>query len=203
MKKRENEFENKVRDALKGKKIPIVVLDQRWHALFPHGEKPSEILALEEELNALLKRQGYLVNNVKDLKKAKQKLMNGIVAGMNDAEGSSTDKKKKNQQRLLLETKERIQMESDELMELPRQIKHTNEQLLIIGAVYCFERLANGDEELQIINEKVRLLKEELNGLTEFKADLEESMQSAYSLMHGILGHDVMNLYDRKNGRKT
>ena len=84
MKRRDLEFETLVREALKGKKVPILVLDRRWHTLFPQGEKPAEIIQLEEKLNELLKRQGYLVNDIKDLKKTKKKLMEGIVAGMND-----------------------------------------------------------------------------------------------------------------------
>ena len=128
MKRRDLEFETLVREALKGKKVPILVLDRRWHTLFPQGEKPAEIIQLEEKLNELLKRQGYLVNDIKDLKKTKKKLMEGIVAGMNDAE-PLRDKKKKNQQRLLLEIKERIETESDELIELPRMIKKANEEL--------------------------------------------------------------------------
>ncbi len=198
MKKRENEFDKAVRDALKGKKVPILVLDQRWHTLFPHGEKPADVLALEEKLNGLLKRQGFLVNDIKDLKMTKQKLMDGIVSGMSEAPGTLTDKKKKNQQRLLLEIKERIGQESDELMELPRQIKWVNEQLLATGTVYCFERLASGDEQIQALTKEINDRREELKEMVGLKADLEDSMDSAYSLMHGLLGHDVMNLYDHK-----
>ena len=105
MKKRESDFEKAVREALKGKKVPVLVLDQRWHTLFPSGNKPSDVLALEDNLNYLLKRQGFLVNDIKDLKRTKQKLMDGILAGMGETEGANTDKKKKNQQRLLLESK--------------------------------------------------------------------------------------------------
>lgn len=198
MKKRESEFEKAVRDALKGKKVPILVLDQRWHTLFPNGNKPEDILALEDNLNYLLKRQGFLVNDIKDLKRTKQKLMDGILAGMNDVEGANTDKKKKNQQRLLLEIKERIKEESDELMELPREIKRVNEELLAVGASYCFERLASGDEELRVLTEEIEEIRGQLKEKVGYKADLEESMDSAYSLMHGLLGHDVMNLYDKK-----
>lgn len=197
MKKRENDFEDAIKKALKGKKVPILILDQRWHTLFPYADKPSDILALEEVLNALLKRQGFLVNDVKDLKKTKKKLMNGIIAGMNDEEGVTSEKKKKTQQRLLLEIKERIQEESSELMDIPRQIKKANEDLLILGARYCFERLATGDDELQELSGEIKILKEHLESLTEKKSDLEQSMDSAYSLMHGLLGHDVMNLYDK------
>ena len=178
MKRRDLEFETLVREALKGKKVPILVLDRRWHTLFPQGEKPAEIIQLEEKLNELLKRQGYLVNDIKDLKK------------------------KKNQQRLLLEIKERIETESDELIELPRMIKKANEELLATGAHYCFERLANGDEQLKIVKQEIEELRISLREKTEWKDDLEESMDSAYSLMHGLLGHDVMNLYDKRKGKE-
>lgn len=201
MKRRDLEFETLVREALKGKKVPILVLDRRWHTLFPQGEKPVEIVQLEEQLNELLKRQGYLVNDIKDLKSTKKKLMAGIVAGMNDAE-PLRDKKKKNQQRLLLEIKERIETESDELIELPRKIKKANEELLATGAHYCFERLANGDEQLKIVKQEIEELRTSLREKTEWKDDLEESMDSAYSLMHGLLGHDVMNLYDKRKGKE-
>ena len=114
--------------------------------MFPQGEKPADIEALEERLNDLLKKQGRLVNEIKDLKKAKKKLMDSIVAGM---EGSSArdNRKKENQQRLLLE--------------------------------------------------EIRTLQAELTDKKEFRENLEESMDSAYSLMHGLLGHDIMNLFDK------
>ena len=198
MKKRESDFEKAVREALKGKKVPVLVLDQRWHTLFPSGNKPSAVLALEDNLNYLLKRQGFLVNDIKDLKRTKQKLMDGILAGMGETEGANTDKKKKNQQRLLLEIKERIKEESDELMDLPREIKRVNEELLAVGAAYCFERLAGGDEELRVLTEEIEAMRKQLKEKVGYKADLEDSMDSAYSLMHGLLGHDVMNLYDKK-----
>lgn len=199
MKRRDYEFETEVREALKGKKVPILVLDSRWHTLFPKGEKPAEIQNLEDRVNELLKRQGFLVNDLKDLKKTKKKLMEGIVAGMGERE-AIRDKKSKNQQRLLLEIKERIQEESDELMDLPREIKRANEELLAVGASYCFECLANGDEQLEELNQEISEMRETLKEKVGYKADLEESMDSAYSLMHGLLGHDVMNLYDNRKG---
>ena len=192
-------------------KIPSFKITDLAQAMLPgcempevgirEGEKLHEIIQLEEKLNELLKRQGYLVNDIKDLKKTKKKLMEGIVAGMNDAE-PLRDKKKKNQQRLLLEIKERIETESDELIELPRMIKKANEELLATGAHYCFERLANGDEQLKIVKQEIEELRISLREKTEWKDDLEESMDSAYSLMHGLLGHDVMNLYDKRKGKE-
>ena len=41
-------------EALKGAKIPILVLDQKWHRLFAINGKPEEVKTLETELNELL-----------------------------------------------------------------------------------------------------------------------------------------------------
>lgn len=196
MKKQEKNFDAAVRKALRGKQVPILVLDTRWHTLFPKGEKPADVEALEDELNALLRRQGKLVNEIKDLKRARKKLMDGIVAGM---EGNSErdNRKKDNQQRLLMETKERIQQESDELLDLPGQIKAVNEELMILGASYCFRRLESGQEIVAELKEDIKRLHGELDDKESYKKDVEKSMDSAYSLMHALLGHDVMNLFDQ------
>ena len=71
---------------------------------------------------------------------------------------------------------------------------------MAVGASYCFERLANGDEQLEELNQEISEMRETLKEKVGYKADLEESMDSAYSLMHGLLGHDVMNLYDNRKG---
>ena len=67
-----------------GKKLPILVLDERWHKLFPGGNKPEEVKSLEKKCNELLKEQGKLVNEIKELRKGKKKsksLCSGIFGG--------------------------------------------------------------------------------------------------------------------------
>ena len=44
--------------ALADKQVPILVLDEKWHRLFAVHGKPDEIHETENELNALLARQG-------------------------------------------------------------------------------------------------------------------------------------------------
>ena len=60
--------------ALKGKKVPLLVLDQKWHRLFAIHGKTDEISATEKELDELLKLQGKYNNELKNLKKLKSKL---------------------------------------------------------------------------------------------------------------------------------
>lgn len=183
-----------IEERLKGKKIPILVLDQRWHRLFPGGQKPADITALEQTLNDLLKEQGKLVNEIKDLKKAKKKLMDAIVSGMSSA---SNEKKKDKQQKLLLETKQRIEEESDRLMELPYEIKSVNQELLVAGVAYCYEKWKIRTEELGELSDEIDVMREELKEKVAYRVELEESVDATYTLMHDLLGHEVMNLFDR------
>ncbi len=184
-----------IAELLKGKKVPILVLDQRWHKLFPGGVKPAHIAAIEENLNALLKEQGKLVNEIKELKKAKKKLMDAIVSGM---ASSGNDKKKDKQQKLLLETKERIEEQSDRLMELPYEIKKMNEDLLVNGVAYCYEELKTRAQSLENLKAEIDAQREELKEKVAYRVELEESVDASYSLMHDLLGREVMNIFDKK-----
>lgn len=192
MKKKEENIP--IEQLLKGKKIPILVLDQRWHKLFPGGKKPDEVVELEKQLNERLKEQGKLVNGIKDLKKGKKKLMDAIVSGMSSQEN---DKKREKQQKLLLETNERIERDSDRLMELPYEIKSANEQLLITGIRYCHDQWKNRTQELEALTEEIGTMREEIKEKVAYKVDLEESIDVTYSLMHALLGREVMNLFDK------
>lgn len=60
--------------ALKGKKVPLLVLDQKWHRLFAIHGKTDEISATEKELDELLKLQGKYNNELKNLKSLSRKL---------------------------------------------------------------------------------------------------------------------------------
>lgn len=196
MKKMEKNFENLIRNALRGKQVPILVLDNRWHTMFPKGRKPAEIASIETNLNKYLKLQGKLINEMKDLKVAKQRLMQGIVAGMEE-EGERGNRKKDNQQRLLLETSSRIQECSEQLMYLPKKIQLENEKLMVYTAQYCFEQMTNSDGRLRELKQEIRELRERLADCTEEKEALEEGLQNGYALMHNVLGPEVMNLYDK------
>lgn len=183
-----------IEQMLKGKKIPILVLDQRWHKLFPGGKKPPQVTELEKQLNELLKEQGKLVNDIKGMKKGKKKLMDAIVSGMSNP---NNDKKKEKQQKLLVETNDKIAEYSDRLMELPYKIKSINEMLLVTGVKYCHDEWKNRTEELEALTEQIDTMRGEIKEKVAYKVDLEESIDVTYSLMHALLGREVMNLFDK------
>ena len=78
--------------ALKDKKIPILTLDNTWHRLFTQTDPTKEIKDLEEELNDLLKKQGKLNSETKEIRSLKKRLMDEIVEQMNELGGGENKK---------------------------------------------------------------------------------------------------------------
>ncbi|MBO5474513.1 MAG: hypothetical protein J6A08_12140, partial [Lachnospiraceae bacterium] len=81
--------------ALTGKKIPILTLDHKWHQLFTQAEYSPEIKSMEKELNNLLKRQGKITTESKEIKKLKKKLMDEIVILADEMGDHPTKKQEK------------------------------------------------------------------------------------------------------------
>ena len=73
--------------ALIGKKIPILVLDHKWHKLFTQAEYSLEIKSMEKEMNSLLKRQGKVNTESKEIKKKER-----IDEPYNEEEGKNTSR---------------------------------------------------------------------------------------------------------------
>ena len=74
--------DDKYVQAIDGKKIPILTLDQKWHRLFTQTGVSAEIKRKEEKVNELLKKQGGLQTRQKDIKRLKNKLMQEVLSSM-------------------------------------------------------------------------------------------------------------------------
>lgn len=59
------------------KDIPILTLDERWYHLITDKIKTDEIRYWEKELNDLLKKQGQINNDIKEVKKNKNTAYSG------------------------------------------------------------------------------------------------------------------------------
>ena len=78
--------DDRLRIAVEKQRIPIVTLDNKWHKIWTMIEKPGSVKKDEKVLNDLLRRQGKLGCELKDIKKLKKKLMDEIVSSMDEAE---------------------------------------------------------------------------------------------------------------------
>ena len=188
--------------ALIGKKIPILTLDNKWHQLFTQREYTPEIKQMEKELNNLLKRQGKINDENKEIKVLKKKLMDEIVVLadelVRDPSSKKLEKKQNECKRLLEECNEKLDANEEEMIELPRQINQINNKLMLISMDVCYRRLQKNTAELAEIEEWIANVRRELKKKIIRKQEKEAMNHQLYSYMHDIFGADVIELFDMK-----
>lgn len=196
--KTDEEFEH----ALIGRKVPILTLDNKWHQLFKKGECPSEIKRMENELNALIKRQGKVSDENREIKKLKKKVMDEIVIVadelVRDPSSKMLAKKQDECKRILQECNEKLDANEEEMVELPREINRINKKLMLATMEVCYQRLHKDTEELNEIEEWIGNIRRELKKKVIRKQEKEARIHRLYSFMHDIFGADVLELFDMK-----
>ncbi|MCR5735951.1 MAG: hypothetical protein K6G22_15230 [Lachnospiraceae bacterium] len=194
--------EDKFREALQGKKIPTLVLDNKWHRLFKKMGTTDDIVRLEGELTKLLKRQGKINTDIKGLKKLKSDLMDGIMSNMGDAEGGDerheANQKIVENKRLIDEANQKIDSYEDELLDLPKQIDEVNKELMVKSMALCYEKLDKNTDEIEEIADWIHNIRIELKKNIIRKQEKEYYNNELYSFMHDIFGPVVMDLFDMR-----
>ncbi len=187
--------------ALKGKKIPVLTLDNKWYKLFPNLNDYPMILNLARNLNDLLKRQGKLNTETKEIKNIKMKLMQEIVPMVDELEQNqdkALEKKIEDHKRLIEESNERLESYQDELLELPSMIEKANRELMLATMEYCYESMSENTEEILRIAKWVNDIREELKNNLVKKQEKEIYNRQMYAYMHDIFGADVIEMFDMK-----
>ena len=186
--------------ALKDKKVPILVLDQKWHRLFAIHGKTEEIKQVESQLNSLLAEQGKLNNELKELKKVKKQLMDNIVENMDDAAMGENDKlrtkKLEEDKRLIDDINNKIDEKEDTLLDIPKQINDVNRELMLLSMDYFYGKLRVNQEQAKEIEDWINQVRIDLKKNIIRKQNREINNKEIYSYLHDIFGHDVIELFD-------
>lgn len=206
--------EESYKQALNGKKIPILTLDNKWHRLFTMMEPDRELKRLEENLNALLRQQGKMNTESKSIKKIKKKLMDEIVQLMEHEDKASLKKIDENK-RLIEECNDKLDEYQDKLLDLPKEIDQANYALMIRTMEMCYEVLQKNTKEIDEIGEWINRVRIELKKNIVRKQEKEIKNHELYAFMHDIFGADVIEIFDvnqeqmdriiqqRENAKKT
>ncbi|MBQ1597351.1 MAG: hypothetical protein IIT72_09560 [Lachnospiraceae bacterium] len=186
--------------ALELTKIPVLVLDQKWHRLFALSGKPEDVKKVEVELNELLQQQGKATTDIKSLKKVKAKLMQSIVDNMDAAEGkaSAGSKKLEKDKELIDQTNEKIAELEDKLMEYPKLIKDKNQELMLLTMSFCYHKMRTNTSEVHEIADWIKQVRIDLKKNIIKKQNREINNREIYTYMHDIFGKDVVDIFDIK-----
>lgn len=186
--------ENEFKEALKGKKLPILTLDNKWYQLFTQHNNHPDTDALAEQLKALVAKQGKLNTEVKEIRKLKSKLMDEIVAGIDNT--PLTDKEMEDHKRLINECNDKIDASQDALLDLPKQIDELNFQLMVQTMDICYKAMAENTEEILRISDWITKVRIELKKNVIRKQEKEWLNQEMYAYMHDIFGPEVIEIFD-------
>lgn len=181
------------KSALIGKTVPLLVLDQKWHRLFAVHGKTEEIKELEVKLNTLLAEQGRLNNRMKELKKLKGRLLDEIVQGMDDKETKAEENK-----RLIDEINQKLEECEDELVDIPYQIRETNDALMLLSMDYFYEKIRVNQTESTEIEEWINQVRVDLKKNIIRKQNRDINNREIYAYLHDIFGAEVINIFDIK-----
>lgn len=197
MGRKEEEYEHILQD----KKIPLLTLDNKWHMLFGTAETTLTIKRLEEQLNNLLKKQGRLNTETKDIRRLKKRLMDEIVPTVDElgqGHDAALEKKLEDNKRLINDCNAKLADYKDELMELPGEIERVNYKLMLATMDVCYEKLKENTAEIDEIGDWITKIRIELKKKIIRKQEKEQQNQELYHYMHAIFGAEVINIFDMK-----
>ena len=183
--------------ALEGKKVPVLTLDHKWHRLFTQIDSNSEIKSLEKELNELLKRQGKINTETKEIKALKNKLMEEIRSSSMDTESVDPAKIEENK-KLVEDCNQKLESYQDEALDLPNEINEINKKLMLATMEVCYDDIKEGTEEINEISQWIDEIRVELKKKVVRKQEKQKRIQDLYAFMHDIFGADVIEIFDMK-----
>lgn len=193
--------EMRIWELLKKKNIPIACLDERWLRLFPDSEKTPLIKKLENELKELLKRQGKVNTDLKDIRVVRDKLTQSVLETAEDTSIPENKRLKKQaaSQRLIVEARQKQDNLELELDELPDKIKEANSALIFESVRVCYQRINQNKQDIDMLEQWIEQMREKLKERVVLKQDKEIMNEEIYTYLHGMLGAGVMEAFDEKS----
>ncbi|MBR1862142.1 MAG: hypothetical protein IJ796_09870 [Lachnospiraceae bacterium] len=189
--------ENSFRDSLLGKEIPVLTLDNKWYKLL--GEVGREnVKPLELQLNELLKRQGKINSETKEIKKIKKRYMEEIVTLVDAASNgdASAEKKVADNKRIVEDCNRKLEEYEDEIVDIPREINEVNRKLMLVTMEHCYETMQDNTDDIEELDEWLTSVRIELKKNLIRKQEKEAKNHQIYSYMHDIFGPEVVELFD-------
>lgn len=183
---------------LHGKRIPLLILDQKWHQLFLDN-KPKEIERLEQKLNKQLATQGKLNQELKDMKVLKKKLMKNIVVNMDEiGEHGQETRKLQEDRRLITEINDKMEAEELQLEKLQGEMEDDNFLLMVETMEYCYRIMNSNETEREGLVIRIAQMRTELKTKIYRREVIEEQNRGIYAYLHDIFGAQVVDIFDLK-----
>lgn len=191
-----------IKNNLSKMRIPILTLDERYNLVMADKDKTPEIRKLENRVNSLLKKQGKVTTDIKEVKKIKAKLLQEVVENMDEDADSAQQKKMKKTQKLIQDANQKLEELEDSEFELPRELQRTNQELLLEFIQVCYGRLHTNRNDIDVLNRWINEMRVELKKKLVIKQEKELKNADIYTYMHDLLGPELIQMFDDADSAK-
>ncbi|MGN0428503.1 MAG: hypothetical protein ACI4E2_00360 [Acetatifactor sp.] len=182
--------------ALEGKRVPVLTLDSKWYRLLDELGRKA-VREDENRLNELLRAQGKINSQIKDLKKVKKKLMDEIVPMVDEAElRPELEQQIAKNKELIEQCNQKMDDLKDSLLDYPAEIQRVNHELMLETMAYCYESIQENTAGIEEIEKWVTDIRIELKKQLIRKQEMEQKNHEIYSYMQDIFGAEVLDLFD-------
>ena len=182
--------------ALEGKRVPVLTLDSKWYRLLDELGRKA-VREDENRLNELLRAQGKINSQIKDLKKVKKKLMDEIVPMVDEAEQHpELEQQIAKNKELIEQCNQKMDDLKDSLLDYPAEIQRVNHELMLETMAYCYESIQENTAGIEEIEKWVTDIRIELKKQLIRKQEMEQKNHEIYSYMQDIFGAEVLDLFD-------
>ena len=182
---------------IKRKRIPPLTLDVKWQAIFNTPDKPSNIAKLEKQLNDIIKRQGGINNDMKDLKRIKKQLMQEIVVNMDSPEDSRADKKVRKSKELIEDINDKLILLEDEELDIPDNMAEVNAQLMLESMDEILDSYEANEEDIEVLESWINETRVELKKRVLLLQNKKEENAMMEKYLTDMVDSDIIRDYKR------
>ena len=182
-------------ERIKRSKLPLLTLDVKWQAIFNTPEKSDEIAKLEKELNKVIKSQGRINTDKKDLKRLKKQLMGEIMANMDAAEDTRARKKVQKSKELIEEINDKLILLEDEELDIPGSMKDINARLALESMSEMMDVFEENEEDIVELEEWINETRAELKKQVLVLQQKKEANARMEKYLTELFDGDIINDY--------
>ncbi|NMB33028.1 MAG: hypothetical protein GX992_02140 [Clostridium sp.] len=195
-KKRINKLDEKI---LRKNNISILLLDERWNAIFRNIEKTEDIKAAETKLKELLKEEARLISERKGMLAKKKENLDRIIHLTPEAYDKNSEPAREEMKRLKTKTKDinrRLENTKIQIENMPSKIREANIKLLecTINSVYF--RMRKNRKRLEELEELIETTKNQLGEYIDERERLSGDDTDIYAYFHDLLGGEELEKLD-------
>ena len=190
---------HKARTRLLDPRAPHIEPDQRWYQLMPEHKKTDEVRYWERRVNELLKKQGRVLEDIKDVENLKGILMDGIVQNMDETDEQKHKKRMTQSRRLIFEAKDKLDELRGKAEDVPTQLQRANQKLMIETVKACYNTINENEKDLDALDDWIENTRVLLKKNLLIRQDKQDMNDGIYSGMHSLFGSELMTKMDRIN----